>query len=231
MLKATTSKANGSLRRAAIVAICAPILFFVCVAHEATLQFEQPLDRVEMYKMLKTKLPQSPYIVEIGVWQGNNSQDLWYQLTPSHLALCDLWANTKDDRYKDSNEGLVRERFRAEILKGQVTVRKGLSLDCVLSLPAKSVHMLYLDTVHDYELTKKELEQAGRIIAPAGYLCGHDFVQPMGREKSYGVIAAVIEFSLQNNWRLTHVSREQHRSFCLRRRSASSASHVLRLSF
>jgi hypothetical protein len=179
---------------------------------------ELPADRAEMYKSLASLVRSKPVVVEIGVYRGVNAVNLLKIIRPGKLILADLWAETDDERYKSANEDIVKNLFAGEIRKAIVYVRKGPSLSTIAALATSSVDILYLDTTHDYLLTRRELPLAARVVSPTGFLCGHDFVQPVGKEFKYGVIAAVLEFALTADWRITHISQETHRSFCLQRR-------------
>lgn len=155
--------------------------------------------------------------MEVGVYKGENAAILLEQLKPKLLILSDLWAETPDVRFTSSNEQLVKERFSREMSLGLVEVRKGDSIEQLRAAKNNTVDLVYIDTTHAYALTLDELKNAERIVKETGFLCGHDFVQPQGKENSYGVMAAVMEFCLQRKWSITHLSMETHRSFCLRR--------------
>ncbi len=93
-------------------------------------------------------------------------------------------------------------------------------------LEDSSIDFFYLDTTHRYKLTRDELESAQRIIAPGGFLCGHDFVHDS--RANYGVIAAVVEFALEEKWSIIHISQKEFetRSFCIRRMASSGAADL-----
>lgn len=188
---------------------------------------KRPTTREEMYEDLKTLVPERPTVVEIGVWRGANALNMYKSLKPGKLLLADLWADTPDPRYRATNEDLVRAKFANGISNKTVDVFKGRSLDAVKRLKPNSVDVLYLDTLHDYILARQEMVALHGFVAKSGYFCGHDFVQPLGKEDSFGVIAAVTDFALEEGWAFTHVSSEDittkeasrpgPRSFCIRR--------------
>ncbi len=176
-----------------------------------------PRTRELMYEEVSKLVRSKPTVIEIGAWKGVNAAALLRALRPGKLILSDLWAETSDPRYKARNEDLVRKRFANEISAGIVKVRKGPSKEQIEMLEDRSIDFFYLDTTHKYELTRDELERAQRVIAPGGFLCGHNFVHD-GRA-NYGVIPAVVEFALEEKWSITHISRKKSstRSFCMRR--------------
>ena len=49
-----------------------------------------------------------------------------------------------------------------------------------------------------------------RVVAPSGFLCGHDFGHPKKKDASpgmeYGVIEATVDFALEQGWELVAVS-------------------------
>lgn len=178
---------------------------------------KQPLTREDMYSDVAQILPQHPIVVEIGVWKGSNALSLFQRTNPRLLILQDAWKDTRDPRFKASNENIVRELFSSRIASGKVKVMKGTSQETIQSLEDGSADLIYIDTTHTYELTRTELVLSQRALSPAGYLCGHDFFHRSG----FGVISAVVEFALDYNWTITHISRKQEgsRSFCMRRKS------------
>ena len=132
---------------------------------------------------------------------------------PEELILIDTWEETLDPRFKAENKKITEEKFDKELISGKVKTIRGDGKTIIAGYPNESFDLIYIDTSHDYYATMKELQNVARVIKPNGRICGHDFVHPL--KKSYGVIPAVIEFCLDNNWRLTHVTKEEYRSFCL----------------
>ena len=55
-----------------------------------------------------------------------------------------------------------------------------------------------------------------RVVAPSGFLCGHDFGHPKKKDASpgmeYGVIEATVDFALEQGWELVAVSSATRRT-------------------
>lgn len=80
---------------------------------------------------------------------------------------------------------------------------------------------IYIDTVHDnYEITKRELELSDKIVAPKGYICGHDYAKyDVGARQDYCIYDAVNEFAVNYGYEFLWLTLQEHglNSFCLRR--------------
>lgn len=79
---------------------------------------------------------------------------------------------------------------------------------------------MYIDTDHSYSLTKNELELFSRKVKPGGLVAGHDFVGGnWNRLVRYGVIEAVYEFCVTQNWEIAYLTMEKgiSPSFALRK--------------
>jgi len=157
-------------------------------------------------------------VAEVGVWRGSNAQALWEVLRPNRLILVDAWLETSDPRYVAANEQIVSDKFTSQVASGAVVLFKGTSMQWLAKQLNSSIDMLYLDTQHSYHQTHLELIRAARVVAPTGYLCGHDFGHPSGG-MVYGVIEAVVDFALEYEWELLAVSLTDapYRSFCIKR--------------
>lgn len=173
-------------------------------------------NRLEMYQ----SMPKGGRVAEVGVWLGSNALDLYNILDPSLLVLVDPWLETADPRYQAKNMDIVIEKFHGK----SVDIKRGNASALAQSFARQSFRTLYLDTTHDYRHTLEEIHLLHPLLEGDGHLCGHDFGQPPTQGWSYGVIAAVMEFCLEEGWYLSHVTVDgPHRSFCIRQRN----SHVL----
>lgn len=160
------------------------------------------------------RLPKGLRALEIGVAEGGFSAEIWKRSAPSHLTLVDPW---EGERYSPGYEK-VRSNFAAQIANGTVTVTKGLSVDFLKVCSDDSFDFIYIDTNHTYGTTIQELRLADRVVASGGFIAGHDYtvgnvVGPM----VYGVIQAVSQFCVENNYRFKYLTVEPAgwNSFCL----------------
>lgn len=162
-------------------------------------------------------------VCEVGVWKGGNALTLQQVFRPRRLTLVDPWVETTDPRYVAANEQVVRRKFADSVASGAVVTVKDTSTHWLATQRDGAFDLIYLDTVHSYAQTLAELPLMARVVAPSGFLCGHDFGHPKKKDASpgmeYGVIEATVDFALEQGWELVAVSLRDapYRSYCLRR--------------
>ena len=100
----------------------------------------------------------------------------------------------------------------AQIQDGQVVIHQGLSTAELAKFPDMYFDWVYLDTSHDYESTRQELELCRAKVKANGSLTGHDYVTGywVGHCR-YGVIEAVHAFCIQYDWEMIYLTHETHR--------------------
>jgi hypothetical protein len=158
--------------------------------------------------------------VELGVDNGVFSSTILPALEPKDLYLVDTWASS---RYSQTKEQAVRQAVKDwnKLTDHHVVIKKMDSIKAAEEFEDGSVHFVYIDTVHDYDTTRAELEAWAPKLAPNGILAGHDYIQgnSNGRVK-YGVIEAVADFCNTHPWELIYLTTEMetHPSFALQRR-------------
>lgn len=146
-------------------------------------------------------------VAELGVAQGDFSDLLLSALTPKELVLVDAWHSAQ----YSTSELRVRERFADT---PSVNIQKGFSTDILETFEDAYFDLIYIDTVHDYEVTRKELDIAARKTARDGYIAGHDFCTGSAVGGSvYGVIPAVTEFLSASDFNFVGLSLEAHGHF------------------
>lgn len=163
-------------------------------------------------------LPKESIGAEIGVAKGEHACDLLRLTNPTKLYLVDRW---------DFPDGCDGARDSLEIAKAAVSqVENGCIAEFVVSegvmwldsLPEESLDWCYLDTMHTYDDTVRELRAMRRAVKVGGIVAGHDFtlgkVNPMWKA---GVARAVIE-AIQDGWLvLEGISDEVHATWVGRR--------------
>jgi len=166
-------------------------------------------DRTELLKLL----PKNMTIAEIGVDQGDFSQQILNICSPSKLHLIDLW-QTK--RYHKGKQEAVENRFKNQIKNKTISIHNGSSLN--QKFKNEYFDFIYIDTTHSYEQTLKELIHYQPMMKKGGIIGGHDYISGnwSGGIK-YGVIEAVREFCLNYDWRLIYLTTEltTHPSFAI----------------
>ncbi|MDT0552274.1 class I SAM-dependent methyltransferase [Urechidicola vernalis] len=171
------------------------------------------LNRIEMIDLL----PKNAIIAEIGVDKGEFSQCIIDKAKPRKLHLIDVWDT---ERYDSAKKELVYEKYKKHIEKGIVEINLGYSTEVLEKFDDHYFDWVYIDTDHSYSTTKKELEVASRKVKINGIICGHDyFIGNWVKMYKYGVIEAVHEFCVTNNWEIVFLTIEQSipPSFAIRR--------------
>jgi hypothetical protein len=135
-------------------------------------------------------LPYNSVGCEIGVFEGNFSEQLILSNKFSKLYLVDLFSGPACNfgkYYEDAAVlyGSVKSKF---VNNKEIEVIKEDSLNFLRSTNI-SFDFIYIDTIHSYEYLSQELSLAYRCIKKGGYICGHDYCYEFN-----GVIKAVTEF-------------------------------------
>ena len=172
------------------------------------------VDREELLK----NMPVNKVVAEIGVDHGDFSELILKITLPLKLHLIDSWA--EDTRYHIGLKSIVEDKFRSEIDKGLINLDVGRSLDVLVNFPDNYFDWVYLDTDHSYQTTKAELAILQSKVKAGGMIAGHDYV--IGNWVNgyrYGVIEAVNEFCVTENWGIIFLTAEtdQYRSFAIQK--------------
>lgn len=169
---------------------------------------------VESRLAMLDKLPKGMRALEIGVADGGFSVEIWKRLEPSHLTLVDPW---EGDRYS-SGYDKVNKEFSEQVHNRKVPIIKDFSVNFLNSCTDDGFDFIYIDTNHTYGTTIQELRQSARVISPNGFIAGHDYtVGNIVGPVVYGVIQAVSQFCVENNYRFKYLTVEPAgwNSFCL----------------
>src|SRR5690242_21742886 len=104
----------------------------------------------------------------------------------------------------------VENKFENEIRDKVVEINLGLSTDVGETFKDHYFDWVYIDTSHSYAVTKAELElYSKKVKLGNGIIAGHDFaIGNWVRGIRYGVIEAVYEFCVKNNWELIYLTME-----------------------
>lgn len=172
------------------------------------------LNRKELLK----RLPVNAVCAELGVDEGEFSRTILEITKPEKLHLIDAWGNP--DRYHDGLKIMVSEKFKTEIEKGQVEMNIGFSIEVANKFPDNYFDWVYLDTDHTYLVTADELNVLKNKVKPGGIIAGHDYIiGNWAGDCRYGVIEAVHELCVKENWELLYVTinKNEMPSFAIRR--------------
>lgn len=151
--------------------------------------------------LLLKLLPKNSVVMELGTEHGYYSNKILKICKPKKLYLVDIIIKDK-----------LRKKFQNYIVKNIVSLHQLDSIEMLKKIPNCSIDWIYIDTDHTYEQTKKELILASRKVKENGLICGHDYIDHSYVENThYGVIQAVNEFCIQNNWDIIYLTNEPHR--------------------
>ena len=163
------------------------------------------VDRETMLQLL----PKYAVVAELGVDEGDFSEEILRIARPRELHLIDPWDSS---RYDDGKLKRVLERFRREIASGIVSIKRGTSVEELKKFPDGYFDWIYVDTTHTYETTVEELETGRKKVKAGGIIAGHDYtVGNINKQLRYGVIQAVHEFCNEHNWNLVYLTHESNR--------------------
>ena len=170
------------------------------------------LNRTELLKLL----PHHGVVAELGVDKGAFSEKILTENAPEKLHLVDVW---KTERYHEGLMNEVMQKFKQQIENNTVKIDRGFSTEVGKQFPNEYFDWIYIDTNHSYKTTKEELELYANKVKKDGIIAGHDFV--IGNWKGdvkYGVIEAVYEFCVSNDWQLLYLTTEMYApSFAIQR--------------
>jgi hypothetical protein len=160
---------------------------------------------VNRFKLLEL-LPKNAIVAELGVANGDFSQKIWDITSPQKFHIIDFWGSS---RYNTTLKKNVLKRFEDQITEGKVEINLGLSTGVVSSFKDDYFDWIYIDTDHSYLTTKEELELYAPKMKKGGIIAGHDFVvgNMIGMNR-YGVMEAVYEFCVKNEWEIVYLTSE-----------------------
>lgn len=162
-------------------------------------------------------LPKGGIVAEIGVNQGEFSRSILTLNRPKKLHLIDVWGSA---RYHSGLYDNVKAKFATQLSEGTVEINKGYSTEVLPTFPDNYFDWVYIDSAHDYQTTADELSILKTKMKDGGFICGHDYVNSCWRNAiKYGVVEAVHEFCVKENWEMVYLTSEthQHLSFCIRK--------------
>ena len=153
---------------------------------------------------LLTHMPVGGVCAELGVNRGDFSKLIYSSTHPAEMHLVDSWSS---GRYHDGLRGEVELKFKEEMQQKKVMIHHGLSIEVIPRFPENFFDWVYIDTAHDYQTTKEELSLLKSKIKKDGYIAGHDYSMGNWADgQRYGVMEAVHEFCMEENWRLRYLT-------------------------
>jgi len=182
-------------------------------------------------KFLKNKLrkdfleilPKDSIGAEIGVFKGNFSKNIKDIVNPRKLHLIDPWWTDGEEEWiwDSGNQGnkvdayiKIVKYFENDIIDGKVVINIVDDLKYLPKISDNYFDWVYLDTTHQYEQTKKELEILKDKVKNGGLIAGHDW-RPNPKHKHHGVFKAVNEFLKRYPYELIYL--DNFLQWCIRK--------------
>jgi hypothetical protein len=148
-------------------------------------------------KKIIQNMPQGGTIAEVGVLNGDFSQILIEECCPTRLHLIDL----------DLRTHKIHQRFAEQIKSGKVDLHEGMSWQILENFKNQYFDFIYIDANHSYAGVKKDILAAKQKIRHDGFLVFNDYTYWSPVECiPYGVIRAVNELCLEEEWQLIFFS-------------------------
>jgi ubiquinone/menaquinone biosynthesis C-methylase UbiE len=143
---------------------------------------------LESRQEILRRLPKGKILGEVGTLYGDFAVEILEICEPTKLEIIDAsFANLTVE-----NERRLKAAGCGFYL--------GNSWDVLATFEDHHFDMLYIDARHTYEAVSKDLEQAGRVVAPGGLIVCNDYTlfDPHGLYP-YGVVQATNEYALRRN--------------------------------
>lgn len=175
-------------------------------------------------KFLEDVIPKNSVGAELGVYKGEFTKLILEIARPRRLHLIDPWwlLGKKEWAWAKGNKSIIEafvnviRSFEEELIAGQVIINIGFDLEILPSFPDDYFDWVYLDTTHDYEHTKQELDLLKEKVKDDGLITGDDW-HPDPDHRHHGVYEAVNEFTQRNPYEIVYLS-DEFGQWCIRRK-------------
>lgn len=169
---------------------------------------------------LLDSLPKGGVCAELGVLNGEFSDEILRRTKPKRLYLVDLFQGVA--RSGDCNGenpiavdmGQMRLELEVRFLDMPVSVVKADSVSWLAEQKPESLDWIYIDTTHEFMHTQWELVGADRAVKKGGWICGHDYSAAFP-----GVLQAVDFYTLFMGMPLTVWEGDKLPSFSILKKS------------
>jgi len=179
-------------------------------------------------------LPEGGEVAEIGVANGDFSQDILAQARPRKLHLIDPWERQDRADYErdpsnvsapeqDQRFNAVRARFRGEIERGVVAVHREYSNNAAKEFADGQLDWVYVDGMHTVEAAYDDLVAYAPKVRAEGFIIGHDYTNHVqARQWNFGVVDAVNRFVLERGYEFVALTIEGFPTYVLTRNADSA---------
>jgi hypothetical protein len=163
-------------------------------------------------RALKPYLMENAVAAELGVLKGDFSGSMLQSLKPARLHLVDPWyllgpewSWEKGDRSTIHALVKILKDYEKELISGQVVLNIAFDQEFLATLPDGYFDWIYLDTTHEYEQTKIELQLLQRKVKASGVIAGDDW-RPDPTHPHHGVYKAVQELLAEGKYEILYAN-------------------------
>ncbi len=177
-------------------------------------------------------LPKESVVAEIGVAEGNFSQEILQQALPRKLHLIDPWLHQDAEDYATDPNNVcqseadlrwlaVQDKFRSLVDNGFVEIHRAFSHEAVQTFPDGYFDWVYIDAMHTYEACLDDLRLYDAKVGPEGFICGHDYANhPGAQHMQFGVVEAVNEFVQESGYEFMLLTYEPYPTYVIAKNPA-----------
>jgi len=195
-----------------------------------------PMPRAKLLRFL----PQGGEVAEIGVAEGDFSQEILAAVAPRALHLVDPWLHQPRADYIDDPNNVsdpaqgaryesVLARFAAGRERGQVHVHRMYSHEAADLFEPGQFQWIYLDAMHTAEAVYRDLAAFHDTVKPDGYIVGHDYTNHVqARSWNFGVVEAVNRFVADFGYEFLALTLEAFPTYVLAKAPESTTARDLR---
>lgn len=166
------------------------------------------------FRAIKPFLQEHAVAAELGVLKGDLSRLLVHNLQPARIHLVDPWYLQGPEWTWEHGDrstvhaliGILKD-FERELASGQVVLNIAFDQDLLATLPDGYFDWVYLDTTHEYQQTKLELQLFQKKVKPAGVIAGDDW-RPDPTHPHHGVYKAVQELVAEGTYQILYADTE-----------------------
>ena len=150
----------------------------------------------DRFALVESCLPQKAICCEVGTDQGAFARKILELSNPAELHIIDI-----------SLKNFRKEWFSSALAAGVVHLHEKDSVAGLSQFPDSYFDWIYIDGDHSYAGVKRDIQAAKNKIKPSGMLAFNDYMFWSHRElMRYGVIQAVNEFCLEEDWELIYLA-------------------------
>ena len=176
--------------------------------------------RIANRRRLLKRMPANGRCAEIGVWNGDFSEQILDVAKPSELTLVDPWGllaegpsedwNHKKHSSSDAMDTMFQHVTKKFKDNENVIIRKGFSGDVLSQYPDDYFDWVYIDGNHQYEFVKSDIEMCFRKVRKNGIIAGDDFFwERLGRRHVRDAVIDVLkEKEIETNGALSRIGQQ-----------------------